>query len=106
MSRVLSETERLIQNFYDNEDTDLFYQKISGGDYVHIGIFKDRNENLTMAKRRTVEYMSSLLNLQKEHYILDIGSGYGGAARLLAETFGCQIMCLNLSKKQNELNIG
>lgn len=104
MNTTLSETDQLIQDFYDNNDTDKFYQKISGGDYVHIGIFKDKDEDLTVAKKRTVEYMASLLNLKKEDQILDLGAGYGGASRYLAETFGCQIECLNISKKQNAQN--
>ena len=105
MKKTLSATDRLIQDFYDNNDTDNFYRKISGGDYVHIGIFKDKDEDLTVAKKRTVEYMASLLNLKKEDRILDLGAGYGGASRYLAETFDCKIECLNISKKQNAQNV-
>ena len=36
--------------------------------------------------------------------VLDLGSGYGGSARYLASRFGCQVTCLNLSEKQNNLN--
>ena len=36
--------------------------------------------------------------------MLDIGSGYGGAARYLADTFGCAVTALNLSEKENERN--
>lgn len=105
MSLQLSETDQLIQDFYDNNDTDNFYRKISGGDYVHIGIFEDKEEDLTVAKKRTVEYMASFLNINKEHKTIDLGSGYGGASRYLAKTFGCSIECLNISKKQNAQNV-
>src|SRR5699024_3159189 len=36
--------------------------------------------------------------------ILDIGAGYGGAARYLARTYGCHVVCLNLSEVENERN--
>src|SRR5690606_5243293 len=43
-----------------------------------------------------------LQKLDKSSRVLDIGSGYAGSARYLAETFGCQVACLNLSEKQNQ----
>ena len=49
--------------------------------------------------------MASKLNLTPETKLLDLGSGYGGAARYLAKKYGCQITCLNLSETQNERNI-
>ena len=36
--------------------------------------------------------------------ILDMGAGYGGAARYLAKTYGCKVTCLNLSSVENERN--
>ena len=48
--------------------------------------------------------MASKLNLNTNSKLLDLGSGYGGAARYLAKNFGFQVTCLNLSKTQNERN--
>jgi len=36
--------------------------------------------------------------------VLDMGAGYGGAARYLAKTIGCSVDCLNLSEGQNKRN--
>jgi len=36
--------------------------------------------------------------------VLDLGAGYGGSARYLADRFGCKVTCLNLSETQNALN--
>jgi sarcosine/dimethylglycine N-methyltransferase len=36
--------------------------------------------------------------------VLDLGAGYGGAARYLAGTYGCHVTCLNLSEVENERN--
>jgi len=37
-------------------------------------------------------------------YMLDIGAGYGGAARYLAANYGWTVHCLNISETQNETN--
>jgi len=37
--------------------------------------------------------------------VLDLGSGYGGAARQLAKTHGCHVTCLNISEVENLRNI-
>jgi len=36
--------------------------------------------------------------------ILDMGAGYGGAARYLARTYGCKVTCVNLSEVENQRN--
>ncbi|MGL4500973.1 MAG: SAM-dependent methyltransferase [Planktothrix sp.] len=92
------------QGFYDQQDTDNFYQQVSGGEHVHIGIFKHNDENLEVAKKRSVEYMSSLIKFNSANQVLDLGSGYGGTARYLSKTFGCPVTCVNISLKQNQIN--
>lgn len=101
MDTKYSEIAQLNQDYYDLDDTDLFYQKVSGGEHLHIGLFEHENEPLAIAKKRTVESMASLVEISSNSRILDIGSGYGGAARFLAKKYGCHVTCLNISKKQN-----
>jgi sarcosine/dimethylglycine N-methyltransferase len=36
--------------------------------------------------------------------VLDLGAGYGGAARQLVQRAGCHVTCLNLSERQNQRN--
>ena len=48
--------------------------------------------------------MASKLSITPQTRILDIGAGYGGAARYLARTYGCKVACLNLSEVENERN--
>src|SRR5690606_40239959 len=48
--------------------------------------------------------MSRMLRLTPDCLVLDLGSGYGGAARYLASTFGCRVTCLNLSEVENQRN--
>ena len=55
------------------------------------------------ASRRTVERIALRLeNLPEGTHVLDIGSGYGGAARFLARSYGCLVSALNLSDVENE----
>ena len=57
------------------------------------------------ASRRTVERMTRVLgDLDEKSLVLDIGSGYGGAARYLAKTYNCRLQCLNLCERQNDRN--
>jgi len=37
--------------------------------------------------------------------IMDMGSAYGGCARYCAETYGCRVTCIDLSKRENETNV-
>ena len=101
MGANYSEIAQLNQNYYDTDDTDLFYQKVSGGEHVHIGLFEREDEPLEIAKKRTVESMASLVKISSNSRVLDLGSGYGGAARFLVKKYGCHVTCLNISTKQN-----
>ncbi|MBD3316588.1 MAG: methyltransferase domain-containing protein [Chitinivibrionales bacterium] len=91
------------RGYYNSDDADNFYFKIWGGEDIHIGLYRSEEESIFDASRRTVESMASKLSsLGHESRVLDIGAGYGGAARYLAKTFGCHVVALNLSEKENE----
>ena len=47
---------------------------------------------------------SMLKGVDANTVVLDIGAGYGGAARHLAKTYGCKVICVNISETQNKLN--
>ena len=72
--------DSLNQGYFNSKDIDLFYQKVSG-EHTHCGIFKHPDEDLHIDKKRTTEYMASLLEIDSKSHLLDLGSGYGGAAR-------------------------
>ena len=93
------------QAYYDSTEADAFYQTVWGGQDIHIGIYLSDDEPIAAASRRTVETMAGrLAGLDKTTRILDLGAGYGGSARYLADRFGCRVTCLNLSETQNALN--
>lgn len=92
------------RDYYNSADADTFYSTIWGGEDLHVGMYENADESIFDASRRTVERMAAKLQLTPEDRVLDIGSGFGGAARYLAATYGCHVSCLNLSEVENERN--
>ncbi len=100
-----SQVTETAREYYNSSDADNFYFRIWGGEDIHIGLYKNDNESIFDASRRTVEKMASLAgHIGPETRILDLGAGYGGAARYLAKTYGCHVTALNLSEVENERN--
>jgi len=99
-----SETVATARDYYNSESADNFYFTIWGGEDIHIGLYADPDESILDASRRTVRRMAAKLDLAPAARVLDIGAGYGGAARYLAREFGCRVDCLNLSEVQNHRN--
>lgn len=93
--------------YYDSDEADRFYFHVWGGEDIHIGIYEP-GDDIPTASRRTVERMIDKLVAQGDlgggSRILDLGAGYGGSARALAERFGARVTCLNLSEIQNQRN--
>jgi sarcosine/dimethylglycine N-methyltransferase len=92
------------RDYYNSGDADNFYYSIWGGEDIHVGLYQSPDEEIALASRRTVERMAGKLEITRSTHVLDIGSGYGGAARYLARTYGCQVTCLNLSEVENHRN--
>ena len=92
------------QEYYNSSPADEFYFNIWGGEHIHVGIYHHKEEPIKDASPRIVNKMASQLELTPSTEVLDLGSGYGGAARYLARTYGCKVTCLNLSSTQNTRN--
>lgn len=105
MQQGYSEVVQTAREYYNSEDADNFYYHIWGGEDIHIGLYEGEEEDIATASRRTVQQMARLLPaLNSATRVLDIGAGYGGAARYLAKTYGCSVTALNLSETENERN--
>ncbi|MEJ2170954.1 MAG: methyltransferase domain-containing protein, partial [Desulfobacterales bacterium] len=103
MSDNYSAAVSTAREYYNSDDADNFYAQIWGGEDIHIGMYQSDQHPITEASHETVKHMASLLEgLDENSKVLDIGAGYGGAARYLASTFGCSVVALNLSEKENE----
>jgi sarcosine/dimethylglycine N-methyltransferase len=96
---------QVTEHYYDSTEADEFYFNIWGGEDIHVGIYTGERSSIREASRATVERIASMLpGLSARTRVLDLGAGYGGAARWLAETYGARVCCLNLSERQNARN--
>jgi sarcosine/dimethylglycine N-methyltransferase len=105
----MSEAQSVVdvaEAYYDSSDADEFYFHIWGGEDIHIGLYQSDKDSIGEASRRTVEAMADSVDgaLGKNARVIDLGSGFGGAARYLAKRFGCRVTCLNISAVENERN--
>lgn len=101
----ISASSQVAETYYDSGDADAFYANIWGGEDIHVGLYQE-GDTITQASERTVQRMADRLNPAPgpDTRALDLGAGYGGAARSLARRFGCQTVCLNISNTQNAYN--
>ncbi len=90
------------RDYYNSDDADYFYSTIWGGEDIHIGIYHDAVEPIADASGRTVRQLASRLSFQERTHVLDMGSGYCGAARHLAKNYGARVTALNLSEVENK----
>ncbi|QSB15704.1 methyltransferase domain-containing protein [Natronosporangium hydrolyticum] len=104
LAQVYSSAVNTARDYYNSEDADNFYAIIWGGEDIHVGLYESPTEEIAVASRRTVERMASRVRLTADTRVLDVGAGYGGAARYLAKTYGCRVTCLNLSEVENARN--
>ena len=105
-TETYTEPVETAREYYNSEDADNFYYSIWGGEDIHVGLYRSDDESIYDASQRTVERMASYCEQldgdASDLRILDMGAGYGGAARYLAETYGCEVVALNLSEVENE----
>lgn len=93
----------IARDYYNSDDADNFYAIVWGGEDIHVGMYESPDESIFDASRRTVEHMAARVpGLGASTRVLDVGAGYGGAARYLAHAFGCKVVALNLSEVENE----
>ena len=105
MSQAYSQAVKTAQDYYNSDDADNFYFHIWGGQDIHIGSYTSADEDIATASGRTVSNMAGRLHtVEAGTHVIDIGAGYGGAARWLAHTYLCHVSCLNLSEAQNTRN--
>ena len=105
LTETRNEATAIAESYYDSSDADNFYATIWGGEDIHIGLYGGPGDSIRDASRKTVVHMAERLrNLKPDARVLDIGSGYGGAARYLAANHKAHVTCLNLSRVENERN--
>lgn len=99
-----ADVTRTAEAYYDSEDADAFYFEVWGGEDIHIGLYETSSDPIGLAAARSTARIAQKLGPKPQDRILDLGAGFGGAARWLAKTYDCKVTCLNLSEVQNERN--
>lgn len=94
--------QEAVRSYYNARSESFF--DIWGGEYIHYGIYRTGEESLAEASRATVEHMYRGLSLDGAcARVLDLGSGFGSAARYFAER-GHRVTCIDLSTQNNAVN--
>jgi tocopherol O-methyltransferase len=83
------------------DDLDRFYREI-WGDHVHHGLWRNGREKPDEAVEQLIDAVAAPLNLTPDSRICDVGCGYGGTSRYLAEKYEADVTGLTISKAQFE----
>ncbi len=98
-----------------------FYQQCWGGQgFIHVGMYDelcpfdevkeiddfDIMEHIRKASSCSVKKLMQIEYLPgPDSVVMDMGSGLGGTARLMAKSFGSKVTCIELSDAQNKTNV-
>ena len=88
-----------VSKFYDAITP--FYE-LGWGQSFHFSP-RQPSEGLVSAQIRHEQGLAQLLELQPGMKVLDIGCGWGGAARYAAENYGVSVTGITISKQQAEV---
>ncbi len=76
------------------------YQQILGPYNQYTCCFFNRARTLEEAEKEKLEMICNKLDLQAGDKVLDVGCGWGGFARYAAETRGCHVTGISISREQ------
>jgi cyclopropane-fatty-acyl-phospholipid synthase len=82
-----------------NLDNELFMSFLDPYNQYSCAYFAN-SDDLDRAQVDKMELISKKLNLQKNDRVLDIGAGWGGFAKFIAERYGCSVVANNISSEQ------
>lgn len=93
-------SRKVIEQHYDLSN-DLYMSFLDPYNQYTCGYFKD-TDDLNVAQIQKMDLICRKLHIEKSDKVLDIGCGWGGFAKYAAETYGCSVTGLTLSKEQGE----
>lgn len=87
-----------IARHYD--DLDFFYRDV-WGHHLHHGVWEDGHpSSVEDATERLLEVVTTPLGISEDDRIADIGCGYGGGSRWIAQRYGAEVSGFTLSHTQ------
>ncbi|PPR78533.1 MAG: Cyclopropane-fatty-acyl-phospholipid synthase [Alphaproteobacteria bacterium MarineAlpha2_Bin1] len=95
----ISKSKSNVAHHYDLSDTlyDLFLDKDR---QYSCAYYMNENESLETAQNNKKRHITAKLLLDKNHEVLDIGSGWGGLGLYIAEKTGAKVTGITLSEEQ------
>lgn len=93
-----SGSKKIVQHHYDL-DNELFESFLDPYMQYTCAYFEGTDE-LNTAQRQKMELICQKLQLSPEDHVLEMGCGWGGLARYMAEHYGCRVTGLNISREQ------
>ena len=103
MPKKIADADGVAADYYDSSDADQFYELVWGGEDIHIGLYDTPDEPIAIASERTVRSLMQLASpLSEGGCIVDLGSGYGGASRRLAQFSSRPVQAVNISVVENQ----
>lgn len=83
------------------DSLDLFYRQV-WGEHVHHGYWETGTETTEEAVLHLSRVLADWLSLKADDSVCDIGCGYGGSSRFLAENYRARVRGYTLSQKQKD----
>ena len=98
----MNSSSTVAATYYDSSDADRFYAEIWGGEDIHIGLYETADQAIASASERTVQALMELATQPPaKGCVVDLGSGYGGAARRIAKQWQVNVHAVNISAVEN-----
>jgi tocopherol O-methyltransferase len=88
----------VVADHYD--ELDVFYREL-WGEHLHHGLWLDGQESPEVAVRYLVDVVAQEAQIKPGDQVIDIGCGYGAAARQLARHYGAEVTAITLSSAQH-----
>jgi len=101
-SNSLSGSRKNISEHYDLHN-DFFALFLDPTMTYSSAYFNKDNMSLEEAQLAKYERLASRLNLKSSDHVLEIGSGWGGNAIFMAQTYGCRVTSITISEEQYKL---
>jgi cyclopropane-fatty-acyl-phospholipid synthase len=93
-----SRARKAVRKHYDL-DNKLFFSFLDPYRQYSCAYFYE-TENLAIAQEMKMELICQKLQLGRGEEVLDIGCGWGGLAKYMAERYGCRVTGITLSREQ------
>jgi cyclopropane-fatty-acyl-phospholipid synthase len=90
---------RIVAEQHYNLDNELFTLMLDP--YVQYSCaYFDKTDDLNNAQLRKLDLLCRKLNISSDDSVLDIGCGWGGLAKYIAEHYNCKVTAINIAKEQ------